>query len=188
MGHAINYITEPENVDKKAVMASIQEVAARDGDGYPGRVKWHSELPVYESYEEAEKMIQRLDNGWYDDHAVRFYDYRNATRTKKIDELYQRIKETRDKRVAYANEHSVKNLKAEYVGCPKCGSKISRKHIGDRNRCPVCGQDLRSKTTLEKLQSYDDKIKALNEMIDVEKKKQTSARRVMWLIKYEYHC
>lgn len=185
--HNIGYITRPENVDRGRVLAMIQDIAEHDGDGYyTGGPKWHDEIPPMESEKAAEAKIKELDKGWYDDHAVRFYDYSEAQETKRMTEIRKRITETQDRMTAYAKEHSVKAFKAEYIGCPKCGSKLSRKHLGG-DFCPLCRTDLRSDTTRQKLHEYGSKIDMLWQQIEDEKKKQTKAKRVMWLIKYEYH-
>ena len=47
----------------------------QETSGYHMNMHFH-ETPVYKSREEAEKAIERLDRGWYDDHAVLFKDGR----------------------------------------------------------------------------------------------------------------
>lgn len=185
--HNICYMDEPENVNRRRVMDDIERIAEVDGDGsYSGPMHWHDDLPVYKDREAAEAKIKELDKGWYDDHAVRYYDFSTAQPTKRIGELQAKVRETQDKCTAYARAHSVLTFKADYIGCGNCGSKLSRKHLhGDY--CPVCRSDLRSETTQKKLREYGAKIDSLRDQIEAEKRKQTKARRVMWLIKYEYH-
>lgn len=184
--HNIHYWVEPENADRKSVIDRIMKFAERDGDGHSGRLRWHDEISPLEDQEAAEAKIKALDNGWYDDHAVRFYDHSDAKPTKKMGEIAQRRAETKEKMKQYAAAHSVRNFKADLVGCPNCGSKLARKRLTSE-RCPVCYTDLRSETTLKKLEEYGQKIERLDDQIEQEKKKQKAARKVMWLVKFEYH-
>ena len=186
--HQICYRDFPENVNRKLLIAEITEEAERYGDGtYSGPLRFHDEISPLESREAAEQRIQKLDNGWYDDHAVRYYDFADAKETKRMTEIRERIKETKRKRLEYEKEHSVQNFKAEFVGCPACGSKIARKYLR-ADYCLVCRADLRSETTKKTLQRYTEKIRELEQALEGERRKQQSSRKVMWLVKYEYHC
>ena len=78
----------------------------------------------------------------------------------KYKSLWTRISETQTKKIAYAKEHSVRNFKAKLVACPNCESKVNKKFV-KYDRCPVCNNDLRSKTTINTLRGYDEKIRAL---------------------------
>lgn len=83
MGHNVCYVSTDENCDRKKILAQICEKANRDGDGYTGPLKWHDEIEPRTNRDAAEKWIRDHDNGWYDDHCVRYYDYSRATITKK---------------------------------------------------------------------------------------------------------
>lgn len=185
MGHVVGYLSEKENCNRKLVMSAIVERAERDGDGYDGGVKWHDEVKPLANRDEAEAFIRAKDNGWYDDHAVRYYDYSGAKVTKKIGELQTKARELAEKRAAYEKEHSVRTFKAALISCHKCGSKLAREYLKS-DRCPLCYTDLRSDTTLETLKKYEERKKEVLEQIEKEKQKQTG--EVRWLIKYEYHC
>ena len=186
MGHIIEHWSYDEKCDRKQVLSDICEYAARDGDGYCGPIHWHDEVKPLRNEDEAEKWISEHDRGWYDDHAVRFYAYSNVSKTKVIDDLEKRIRELSDKIKAYSDAHSVRNFKAAFVGCPKCMSKIAREYIR-YDRCPICGMDLRSKTTLDTLAGYEQKKKDLYERLKREKEK-CSDKTVKWLVKFEFHC
>lgn len=147
---------------------------------------WHTNIPPFETVDEADEFIKKKDNGWYDDHAVRFKNYSKATKTKKMEEYEAKSKELLQGKKEYISEHSIKNFKAQFVGCPKCGSKLSREYLRGNN-CPLCGVDMRSKTVLDKINWYDDKIKQYDDKIKTEKKKQSDKAVIKWLVKYEYH-
>lgn len=184
--HNIGYNTYDENVNRKKVMADIIEEAEENGDGYSSRFTWHDEVPPLETYEDAKKFIKGKDNGWYDDHAVRFKDYTAAKKTAKIEEYEKKIAELGQERNAYREKHSVHTFQAKYVGCAKCGSKLSKEHLRGEV-CPLCGTDLRSKTTLDKMEWYADKIADYRKRIEAEKMKQKKSVKIKWLVKYEYH-
>lgn len=186
MGHNIHYIICDENAKRAVIMADIAEHAKRDGDGYTSRFTWHDNIPPYESIEKAEEAIKMLDRGWYDDHAVRFYDYSKADKTAKIKEYEAKVVELWEGQKKYRAEHSVHNHQAKLIGCPKCESKLNKKYFSG-NRCPLCRTSLLSKTTQDKLKWYEDKIADYRNRIEEEKRKQKKKAVIKWLIKYEYH-
>ena len=185
--HMVSYREFPENCNRKQVLDDIVREAEREGDGYSGGVKWHDEVMPLANREAAEKWIKDHDKGWYDDHAVRFYDYSKAKETKKIVDLQVRVDASNKRLADFQNEHSIRKHKAEFVGCASCGSRLARKLLRGEC-CPVCGSDLRSKSVLEKLENIKNTRERLIQMIKDEKEKQTENRRVFWLVKYEYHC
>lgn len=184
--HNIDYITVPENVNRKELLADIVQIANKDGDGYCGPMHWHDEIKPLESCEAAEAKIKQLDKGWYDDHAVRYYDYNSAKQTSKMTEIRQRIAKLCKQRDEFVEKTSVRKFKANYIGCKCCESKLRRDKLRGEH-CPVCGKDLRADSTIEKIKDYEKRISQCWADIEAEKKKQTKARKVMWLVKYEYH-
>ncbi len=184
--HNIRYLTYKEDISRALVMADVCEIASRDGDGYDSNLTWHSNVPPLESYEEAEKFIKEKDNGWYDEHAVRYKDYSSAKKTAKITEYETKISELNTAKNEYKKAHSVHSFQAKHIGCAKCGSRLNKEYLRGEY-CPLCRADLRAKTTTEKLQWYDDKIKDYQSRIDKEKQKQKKHCKIMWLVKIEYH-
>ena len=184
--HNIHYRVEAENVNRSKVMASIQEHARRDGDGYSSKMTWHDNIPPLSSEDAATEFIRTKDNGWYDDHAVRFYDYSKVEKSAKIKQYENKIEELKRARAEYEKAHSVHSFKAQYIGCPKCGSKLN-KDCFTGERCPLCHTELRSETTTSKLNWYKEQILKLKVKIEEEQVKSKKKAKVMWLIKYEYH-
>jgi len=99
----------------------------------------------------------------------------------KYKSLWVRISETQAKKIAYAKEHSVKNFKAKLVACPNCESKINKKFV-KYDRCPVCNNDLRSKTTINTLRGYEDKIRALKDEANIEYRKLYELNFKKWAL------
>ena len=75
MSHAIRYLDYHCSISEKAILKDLNSFAydLQETGGYHGNLKFHKE-PVYKNREEAEKAIEKMDNGWYDDHAVRYRD------------------------------------------------------------------------------------------------------------------
>ncbi len=184
--HNIIYLVFNEKEDRRNIMADIQERARDDGDGYSSRITWHDKVEPLESYEEAKEFIESHDNGWYDDHAVRFRDYSTATKTKRMEEYESKISELTKSMREYKEKHSVHMLQAKHIGCPKCNSKLNKEYLRGET-CPLCNEDLRSKTTLEKLEWYREKIRDYNSRIYEEQRKQKKNCKIKWLVKVEYH-
>lgn len=183
--HNIHYAIYDEKVSKAVVMADIREHAEQDGDGYASRFTWHDNTAPFESYEKAKEFIDAVDRNWYDDHAVKFKDY-SGIKSTKIDEYEAKIAELTKAQAEYIKSHSVKTFQAEFIGCKKCGSKLSKNYL-HADQCPLCRSDLRSQTTLDKIKWYHDKIIDYRKRVDAEQKKQSSKAKIKWLVKYEYH-
>jgi len=189
MGHAIDYIT----VDNKSDIMRVAENYARHNTdmeenpsgSYHGNMTIHNH--VCESYEDAEDYIDRHDTGWYSDHAVQFKDKSILKPTKQMETVKARADKMAEERRKYYEEHAIKNRKSEFVGCKKCGSKLSVKHLrGDK--CPVCGNDLRAEYVIERLKKYNKDIVALDDQYVELHKKQQGKCPIKWLVKVEVHC
>lgn len=193
MGHNISFRTYPEHVNKKAVQAEWDEYVSHvtwqeGGHGLDKSIHWIDH--VCNNYEEAEKYINDHDSGWYDQLAVKYREYPEMAPTKALMALRKRLETEAAKETAYYEAHSIAAFKAEYVGCPNCGSKL-KKDLMKKNSCPLCGTDLRSKTTLDTLKRYAENKKALTKQIAAEERKmeQKAVKQstIRWLVKVEYH-
>ena len=73
MSHAIRHLTYHCSTSEAAILKDLNRFAydPQETSGYHGNMKFHRE-PVYANEEEARAAIQKLDRGWYDDHAVMF--------------------------------------------------------------------------------------------------------------------
>ena len=76
MGHSINHFTCANKDINKALKRHLATAYdPMESSSYHGNMHIHKE-PVYKSFAEAEDAIERLDTGWYSDHAVRYKDGR----------------------------------------------------------------------------------------------------------------
>ena len=73
MSHAVEYLDYHCSTSESAILKDLNSFAydPEESCGYHGGLVFHKE-PVYKSREEAYEAIQKLDKGWYDDHAVRY--------------------------------------------------------------------------------------------------------------------
>lgn len=145
---------------------------------------------IYDDREAAEERLSDLYGkyGRHYNYGVRFYDYSGLSGSKKVNEIFRKIHDTREKMIEYNKSHTVRDFKAEYIGCPSCGSKLKRELLRS-DLCPLCHTDMRSKTVLDNIARYNSKIKDLERQSRVlqkaEEKKNASKRKVKWLIHAE---
>lgn len=86
MSHAIRYIDYHCSVSEHAILKDIDRFAydPQETSGYHGHMKFHRE-PVYKNRDEAEAAIEKLDKGWYDDHAVMYREGRKKFWLVKVE-------------------------------------------------------------------------------------------------------
>lgn len=184
--HNINYWTYPEKTLGGTITNEVVKFVNSHGDRYGTDSVKFIDHTIFEDEEKAREYINTLSNGWYEGYAVKFYDYSKCKSTKKVDELKAKFNEIADKRREYITTHHVKDFKASYIGCSKCGSKISREYLRS-DKCPVCGHDLRAESTLLRIASFDNRIHEYEARIKEETHKQKAKAEIKWLVKFEYH-
>ena len=191
--HNIERYTYNENVDRKKVESELSTYVSHEtwregGGGLPSPIRWLD--IVCSNYEKALQYIEDHDKGWYDQLAVKFREYPKLEPSKTMISLDERRKNELSKKVEYAKAHSVSTFKAEYIGCPECGSKLKKALLRGEN-CPLCRAELRSKTTMETLKRYDNNVHELDEKIKAERlkmeQKNIAKASIKWLVKIEYH-
>lgn len=184
--HNICYREFPEGTPKQKIVDTVLNIVARSGDGYgTDRIQFFDD-PICDNESAAHEYINGFDRAFYGGYAVRYYDFSKVKDPKKVAELEDKILKTMANKRVFAEAHSVKNQKAAFIGCPKCGSKLSRERLRG-NDCPLCCTDLRSESTLNRLASYDKRIDEYNRQIAQERLKEKKKAKVMWLVKFEYH-
>lgn len=184
--HSIQYQEYPATWTLRQITANITDCVQHLGDGYGTTSVKVPTQKVFGDIDEALDYLRDNIND-YDGLAVQFLDFDNVEDTEKIKELRGKISDTLVKQQQYLHDHSVRNRKAAYIGCPSCGSKLYREKLFGE-RCPVCHAELRSVETLKRLTSFDDKIKGYQKKITQERLKQKEKAQVKWLVQFVYHC
>ena len=194
MSHNIKMSVYPENVNRTKVQSEWDNYVRMEdwqegASGLPGKIRWIENI-VLNSKEDAEEFINKNDNGWYDQLAVRFKDV-HIKMSKKYDTLATKLKTLKNELNERNNVFYATTVKSEFVGCKNCGSKLASKYIQRTNVCPLCRADLRSQTTLSNLQRLRERIAETEKLLKEEEKnlrnKQIKNATVKWLVKIEYH-
>lgn len=187
--HNIEYGVYEENVNKSDIERKWQVYARNNGDGLYGHIRWIN--MVFDSENKAREYIEKVDRGDYDQLAVKFREYpSDVYKSAKLDALNNKLQETSKKYRELSNTVHYKNVKSQFVSCPNCSSKLNREFI-TRNNCPMCNVDMRPKSVLDKINSYQSNINAIKrDIADLKEQLETKAlkkARVMWFVKVEYH-
>lgn len=194
MGHNVRYAEYPENVDRNKVQADWDNYVRHEdwgegASGLPGKIRWLDCSP-FDSRESAESYIRSVDNGWYDQLAVRYKDV-EIVKSRRYQYLEKRLHDLKNE---YEKKNSIcyaTTVKSEYIGCKSCGSRLASKYIQHTNKCPLCRNDLRSPTTLASLERLNGRIQDTLKLLKEEDrrlaKKQEKHADVKWLVKIEYH-
>lgn len=77
MSHQIGYRTYHCSTTEKQILKDLNSFAydPQETSCYHGNLHFHRDI-VCKTADEAREKIEKLDNGWYDDHAVFFKDGR----------------------------------------------------------------------------------------------------------------
>ena len=86
MSHAIQYLDYHCSKSEHAILKDVNSFAydPQESSGYHGDLTFHRE-PVYPNREAAQAAIQKLDRGWYNDHAVMYRDGRKKFWLVKVE-------------------------------------------------------------------------------------------------------
>ena len=86
MSHAIRHLDYHCSTSEKAILKDLNRFAydPQETSGYHGDLTFHKE-PVYKTREDAMAAIEKLDRGWYSDHAVRYRDGRKIFQLVKVE-------------------------------------------------------------------------------------------------------
>jgi len=139
---------------------------------------------IFPSEEAAREYADSNPANWMR-HANIVLAYRTAGPvTKEVQKLVKQVSTLRGQMWAYAGEHGIKSLKAAFISCPKCGSRLSRQHLhGDF--CPLCQMDLRSKTTKKALARYEERVKEKEEQLRKAREEAAAKSPVAYLVCYQ---
>lgn len=122
------------------------------------------------------------------DHAVLYRDMEHVTPTAAMEGIKRRLEETKRKRDALLDDSKAwAGRKSKYVTCEKCGSKLNIECLRSMHTyvCPLCRNDMRLATVLNRIKAYDENIKELRRKYNKEAKRKAP---VKWLAKAEIHC
>lgn len=86
MSHAIRYLAYHCSTSESAILKDLDSFAydPQETIGYHGNLTFHRDI-VCKTEDEAREMLNKLDRGWYDDHAVFFKDGRKKYWLVKVE-------------------------------------------------------------------------------------------------------
>ena len=201
MGHAIQILTFDSKTPKKEIEAKcdmwgdhncdLEERGWEMGGGLPYPIRFTDK--VFSDYDSAREYLESTA-GNYSEIAVQYKDYPNSIySTKATEDTQKRITEYTH-RIAELDKPHYKGVKSQYIKCKKCGSSFATAYCGKTwyNKCPVCGEDMRPQTDLDKISKYKTAIKELNKKIRAEEDKirQKNEKKAVlkWAVMCEVHC
>lgn len=195
--HNIEYHEYPENYNKDKIFKLLNhyvETRTWQEGGHLSRIDWRPNQPLA-CRADAEDFIEKHDNGNYHCLAVRYYETDYQKPTKAYTTLLMRMKKAEERYNRLNGEVYPNTVKAAYIGCKHCGSRLNRHHLLTNrqtfislNSCPICGGDLRPASTLETIQKAKKTVDTINEKLQEEIRKMSKRNnKIMWLVKIEYH-
>lgn len=188
MSHNIRYSEYPEKVNKKEVQAKWDHYVEMEdwqegASGLPNPIRWLDKC--YDSFDEAQKAIERLDNGWYDQLAVKYVSRTQDHDNVKLNELRTAATDAMAEFNKRDKSLYPKTLQANLITCKKCNSKLAKDYL-KTNFCPVCHADLRPEHIIKSIKAAEDKWKREQKKIEDYTSKH-GKKEIRWLVKIEYH-
>ena len=149
-----------ETVDRETI-PSLREITAEESQELMAQGAVCPEM-VFNSYDEMVASVGSMAElgilAWKEEGII-FKFKGEAPENDVTNRLQSKVQEAEERLKKYVEEHSVRTFLAKNIGCKKCGSQLAREFLKD-DTCPLCGNDLRSQSTIEaeqKLKELRDK-------------------------------
>lgn len=185
MGHQIFRTTFDGKMTKAQILAECKELSRGSEQGPISSIRFY-DTPILNGINEAEAFLDKEDNGWYDNLAVQYRDPSEKP-SKRMSMLRQRLNAAESKYRDLVTTPVTAYTKAKYVGCKKCGSKLSTEFLSTWF-CPLCRQDLRSETHAKKIEAAHQQVENLKKLLSEEEARiAAKSKTLKWLVKIEYH-
>ena len=177
------------------IKEDVREWARYESDGgcYHGNLTFKPDT-VFEDYKEAREWLEMFE-GNYRDYAVLYMRYDEDVINPKIKKLKEKIEALREQRKAYKQKNLLSKRKSKTVTCPKCKSSLSIEYLTrcdeESHYCPLCLEDLLSKTVIERKNKFSKDIEEIKGKIENEIKKEAKKQKkfnLQWIVKVEEHC
>lgn len=190
MSHNIKYFVYSENANRESVKRELDSYVAHEDwqegcSGLYNDIRWLDNEPICKDEDDVTVKLNRLDRGNYDNLALRFYQAQPMKDSKTYKALQEKARAALEAFRKKDNVRYAETVTADFVGCKGCGSRLSRVHIRT-NRCPLCGADLRSKTMRNAVDAAEAKWRKAQQAAE-DYVKQHAKKRVVWMVKIEYH-
>lgn len=192
---------------EKDILPTAEDFAYRNCDRqenpngqYHGNINISHRKPLNNYQEACDYIKYHTKNSIYYDMAVRFYDNESLPSTEKEKQLKEKIQIAKQKLKEYTLKNGLSTRKSKsksksaFFRCPTCKSKIARQYF-EKNKlsehmivnCPVCKNEIRSETLLNRIKEFEEKIIKLKTELTFEKCKPRKGAPIKWLVKIEVH-
>ncbi len=198
MGHCLSTRAFGAELTKDEILSYINEEVCEESDYHGGLykpVRWYDGAKPFPDADGARAFLEDEDRGDYDQLAVRFYEPAERVSSEKLKGLTAKYAEAKKHASAVENEFCFDGQKRKFATCKACGSSVSVEAMGkyrigrNVNDCPVCGEDMRPDSAKKKAEAARAAERKAYERMEAERKKleAKAPKKLMWLVKYEYH-
>ena len=137
--------------------------------------------------EASEFLRSKFNENEYNSYMVKYIDKVSSKQVTLEDRIIKEKQKLKD----YMEKNDISHHKSATVGCEKCGSKLATKYMKGQRYCPLCRNDLWSKTIKDTISRYNDNINKMtreyNTMLREGIKGNVKQTRVAVLLAYDYH-
>lgn len=196
MGHAITYFDFDLKVDRAAAQEMVNQFCRENCDplehgGIPdviaAPIVWKNSTKPFADFQAAKEFL--FDGALSNPYVPVAVQYRTegepSGATISLNERYERLLEE----IRLMREKALpRNRKSAFIGCPECGSKLSREHLGDQWKCPVCDHDLRAPSAVRAIDSKQVKLVKTRDMLHEARMRDGRRAPIRWAVIAEVHC
>jgi hypothetical protein len=128
-------------------------------------------------YAGAKEVLERIGESGS---AVRYYS--DSEPSDDMKKLENAIVDAKDKVSKYIEEHSIRLFASKTIGCKRCNSQLAKEYLKS-DACPLCGNDLRSSSTIEGEKKLTAKVAELEKALqDAILFNHISKGKLLWLV------
>lgn len=196
MGHYMDIFTYPEATKVSRMQMDADQFCENNCDPWEHggsregvtarRVQLRRGAGIFPDFEAAADYLYSNERPDYETWAVRFRG--EGAPTKRTRDAEARVERLRAEYEALLRSTLPARRKSALIGCAACGSKLSREHLGERDRCPVCHASLRSKTDNDRIAAKADAIRRAERALRESCAKDGERAPVRWAMIAEVHC
>ncbi len=108
------------------------------------------------SIEEAKRLINQKEV----ESGMTYVKVVTKSVPKTTQDIEQRLRKEEQKLVDYTKKNNCYDRKSSTIGCKNCGSSLATKYMAAQklNKCPLCGNELRSDTVMKTIEGYKANI------------------------------
>lgn len=196
MTHVCDILTFDASMSKNDIIAECNEWSMSNAHWNEGYfpIKPNFTGKVFRDFESAVECLND-SFGNYGQLAVQYMEYPEMQPSKKMESITNQIMQTRERLngIEHTVHYADPSMKSKTVTCRNCHAVLPREWFGRtiRNDCPVCREDLRPASVLNRIEQLNRKITQLEKQLtkarmENQEKNQNKAVK-HWAIAVETH-